>query len=36
MNFDFLYDDEVEDVMWGFDYEDCCLLYCSMDIGSLD
>lgn len=35
-NFDFLYDDEAEDVMWGPDYEDRRLSYCSMDTGSLD
>ena len=35
-NFDFLYDDEAEDVSWGPEYEDRRLSYCSLDVGSLD
>lgn len=35
-NFDFLYDDEAEDVPWGPEYEDRRLSYCSLDVGSLD
>lgn len=35
-NFDFLYDDEAEDVSWGPEYEDRRLSYGSMDVGSLD
>ena len=35
-NFDFLYDDEAEDVSWGPEYEDRRLSYCSLDVGSLE
>lgn len=35
-NFDFLYDDEAEDVSWEPEYEDRRLSYCSLDVGSLD